>query len=510
MTKKTIEVGFELGTGKPIEIPLLNLAVTGQTQESGKTTTLEALASRSGANVLTFVTKRGESSFTKASRIQPYFRDRADWVFVDAIIEAAMQEKNKFLRQFLIPICRNTETLGDVQKAIRDGMNNKKTNAMKQGAFVQLDAYLDLIVPEIRRAKLAKSLDLKPGLNVMDLSDFTTPMQMLFVQSAIDWVNQHERDTIIVIPEAWEFIPEGKGSPVKASAVSLVRKGSGIGNRIWVDSQDMAGVDKTILRGCPVWLIGVQREINEIKRNIANIPPPTGKPKPGDVAMLERGQFFACFGKTLAKIYVWPSWMKREDAIAIAKGMKEIDAVPQPMKKEITVTKDEADALRARNAELETQVGELTRKLTALENRKSDPSPAPSHAPRPSEPIDQTLVGADAIYADIRQRLLADPVVLKVLAEQPEIEVTIEKRTIEMDGSNLSGRIATLIAKGWFDDGRTNAEVVKEICRTGSSTNSGNVSGVLSKLLKDGFVTLESGNKYTAVNDMKVSIKKAA
>jgi len=35
----TIHLGFEVGSGKPIEIPMKHMAVTGQTQESGKTTT---------------------------------------------------------------------------------------------------------------------------------------------------------------------------------------------------------------------------------------------------------------------------------------------------------------------------------------------------------------------------------------------------------------------------------------------------------------------------------------
>jgi hypothetical protein len=295
---ETIHLGFEVGTGKPVSLPLRNLAITGQTQESGKTTTLEALAGRSGATVLTFITKRGEGAFESVvhNRVRPYFRDRADWQFVDAIMAAALAEQNKFLRQFLIPICRLTRTLGEVQEAVRAAM--PKAHGQRAGALVQLDAYLELIVPEIQAADLAPTLNLRRGLNVMDVRESSTPMQMLFVQSALDYVNEHCRDTIVVIPEAWEFIPEGKGSPVKKSATALVRKGSGIGNRIWVDSQDMAGVDKVILRGCPVWLVGVQREANEIKRNLANIPPPTGRPKAGDVAMLERGQFFACFGTT--------------------------------------------------------------------------------------------------------------------------------------------------------------------------------------------------------------------
>lgn len=360
----TVHVGYEVGSGEPVSLPLRNLAVTGQTQESGKTTTLEALATRSGATILTFVTKRGESSFESGRRIAPYFRDRADWQFVSSIIDATLQEKNKFLRPWIMKICRTTQTLKEVQIEVRKAL--KKATGVNEGVYTQLDAYLDLIVPEIGRARLAPKLDLVPGLNVMDVSSFATPMQMLFVQSALDWVNEQCRDTIVVIPEAWEFIPEGKGSPVKNSAETLVRKGSGIGNHIWVDSQDMAGVDKTILRGCPVWLIGVQREANEIKRNLSNIPAHVARPKPADIAMLDRGQFFACFGHSVRKVYVQPAWMNSDEAIEIARDRARIaDApsqksikAPAPIAsnhQEDEVNKATADALIAENARLKEE-----------------------------------------------------------------------------------------------------------------------------------------------------------
>jgi hypothetical protein len=181
-----------------------------------------------------------------------------------------------------------------------------------------------LIVPEIGRIPITPGIRLVPGLNVMNVSQFSTPMQMLFIQSALDWINQHERDTIVIIPEAWEFVPEGKSSPVKASAISLVRKGAGLGNFIWVDSQDMAGVDKTILRGCTIWLIGVQREANEIKRNLANIPAGIQRPKAADIARLDKGQFYACWKDRTAKVYVAPAWMAERDAWSIATGRRKV------------------------------------------------------------------------------------------------------------------------------------------------------------------------------------------
>jgi hypothetical protein len=313
-------LGYEVGTGAPVFVPLRHMAVTGQTQESGKTTTLEALVARAGRPSIAFVTKRGETSFADGRRLAPYFRDRADWQFVDQLLSAQLREKNKFLRPWLIRICRDTRTLADVQAAVRKAL--RKAKGISEGVYTQLDAYLELIVPEIGRAPLAERLALGPGLNVMDVSAYPTPMQMLFVQSAIEWVNEHERNVTVIVPEAWEFIPQFAGSPVKAAATSLVRKGGGIGNFIWIDSQDMAGVDNTILRGCAVWLIGVQREANEIKRNLSNIPASMARPTAADVALLRRGEFFVCFHSRLVKAYVLPVWMDADEGRRRATGLR--------------------------------------------------------------------------------------------------------------------------------------------------------------------------------------------
>jgi hypothetical protein len=60
----------ERRSGEPVEIPLRHMVVTGQTQEAGKTTTLEALIARSGVKAVAFVTKRGEGSFANARTIR--------------------------------------------------------------------------------------------------------------------------------------------------------------------------------------------------------------------------------------------------------------------------------------------------------------------------------------------------------------------------------------------------------------------------------------------------------
>jgi hypothetical protein len=115
----TIPFGFEVGTGAAVAIPIRHMAICGQTQEAGKTTALEALITRSGLRALTFVTKRGEGAFTTARRIDPYFREQADWQFVASILEASRGEKLKFERAWIIRASRGARTLADVQRNVR-------------------------------------------------------------------------------------------------------------------------------------------------------------------------------------------------------------------------------------------------------------------------------------------------------------------------------------------------------------------------------------------------------
>lgn len=479
MSDHSILLGYEIRTGQSISIPLRHLAVTGQTQESGKTTTLEALVSRAQKPAIAFVTKRGERSFSTGHRVPPYFRDRADWQFVCSIIDATLQEKNKFLRPWIMRICRTTHTLADVQREVRAALT--KAKGINESVYTQLDAYLDLIIPEISRIPMAQGIKLVPGLNVMDVSGFATPMQMLFVQSAIDWINAHERDTIVIVPEAWEFVPEGRSSPVKASAVSLVRKGAGIGNFIWVDSQDMAGVDKTILRGCTVWVIGVQREANEIKRNLNNIPAGIQRPNAADIARLDKGQFYACWKDRTAKVYVAPSWMEPREAWNIATGRSKVEDF-RPPQREPQLFPDPVVL-----PVVEVTVNHQLPALVTVE-------------PTASETDEESL------YQRFKTRLLSEaPQLLRVVTERPLIEIVIERKVIRVDGKSLQGRLAKMIADGFFDKPKINKSIVDELKRRRVSTSKPSVGREAEKLVALGFLA-NDGDGYQAVRGMKINV----
>jgi hypothetical protein len=338
----SVLLGFEVGSGKPVEIPVGHLAITGQSQASGKTTTLEGLVSRCGCQAIAFVTKRGEGSFRVAQPIAPYFKDRTDWPFISSLLESMVLEKLKFQRPEIIKICQDysgPEGTWKAPKTLADVMANTDTALLKakgiaSRVYTELFEYLRMLVPQIERLQnspvpYSSKLKLHPGMNVMDLTDYDFPLQALVVRSVIEWVHHNATNTIIVIPEAWKFAPKQRRSPVSFAAEELIRQGAALKNFLWCDSQDLAGVSGVLLRQVTVWLFGVQRDMREIERTLEHIPGDTAKPSKGDIARLGIGEFIVAFQNELRLVYVQPAWMTGVHAQAIAMGEESIDSARQ-------------------------------------------------------------------------------------------------------------------------------------------------------------------------------------
>jgi hypothetical protein len=329
-----IDLGFEIGSGEKVSVPLGHTIVTGQSQRSGKTTALEAMAARAKMSVIAFVTKRGESSFAASvdsASMSPFFRERADWRFVEATLQSAFGEKFKFERAWIVRACKGARTLADVRAAAAE-FADKSKRSMDRDVYMMIGEYLDEVLPDIHNLPSGSDRFLfSPGrVNIMDLTSWRDKMQILFIASTLDHVAREEDGVVVVVPESWETLPERRNTPVKDPAIQIARKGAAVGNFLWLDSQDIAGVSKEIIRQSSVWLLGVQREANEIKRTLNHIPAGLKKPKADDIARLELGQFFACTPDAVKKIYVQPVWMPGDVAHKIAIGQYNVTDVSVP------------------------------------------------------------------------------------------------------------------------------------------------------------------------------------
>lgn len=544
MKTGSVHLGFEVGTGAPVEIPLAHTFVTGQTQLSGKTTALRAIVDRSRCRALAFVTKRGETF--DGRRIRPYLAREGErqipWRLVETVMAASLGQRNmKWERGAIVTAAKGATTLAEVRTNVAR-LQGKTKNPKVQELYMLLGEYLDLVLPEMRVLNADHELQLQPGLNVMDLTDVGTQTQAMVIRAALERINAHEKGVLTVFPEAWEFAPRGRSAPAKDEAIAMARKGAVLGNFLLCDSQDLAGVDTVVRQAASVWLLGVQRELNELKRTLQMIPAGVKRPKPEDVAQLELGQFYVCWGRHAIKTYVQPTWMESEIAVWVATGritadgasiyqeakhrrMK--DAVDRLVRKteEDQVNAAEAGALRDENARLARDNEELRRRLTVLE--RSDPTRAASDGVRGREETERSVPGRgsralepsargsqhvdEALYQAIKARLIeeAPGILVQLRASRPELEVTVTRKTLTLDEFSLKGRIARLLKEGFFAEPRGCGAVRSALKRTGPDANTANIGRALDEFTRDGFVT-DEGSGYREVLGMKVNIVEGA
>jgi hypothetical protein len=561
----SIHLGYVVGTGDPVEIPLRHTAVTGQTQESGKTTTLEGLISRSGLQAVAYVTKRGESSFHVMHNIPPYFQERADWKFVQSLLEASTETKLKFEQSWIMRASEGARTLQDVQRNIRrflEGVRDTREVKQKKGKEVKerwlqkparglsgdiyyvLNKYLDDIMPQLGQMPYTTALELAPGLNVMDLRDYEFPLQALVIRSVTDRIREHLDGTINIIPEAWKFAPKFRGSPVRLAAEEYVREAAAMKNFLWIDSQDLAGVADVLMRQVGVWLFGVQRATREIWRALEHMPEglPAKRPRPADIATLSKGQFYVCFGREMHKVYVQPAWMTAAHAEAIARDEESVDTAKDILKEyaSLAITRDAAltakgvsNPAAAVAAELnqksfhpplitDAQLKRWTEDDEAMWKEKYEALKKEFEEFRVAAAFDasranQPILGGEVrftdpmlemVYAYIVKRASKDPGVLQLIHRSPEMQVKTERPVLTIDGSTLQGRMCQLITEGFFKQPQSAKAATAEAVRRGwchPKTPFMRVQDPLDKISGMGFLTREADG-YLVVSGVKINM----
>src|SRR6267378_181394 len=119
----SILLGYEIGTGREINLPLHHTIITGMTQLSGKSTTLEALAHRGNLTALIFRTKRGELGFESATEIPAYFTEQGlvQWRALEGLLSATLAEKvqrEPGVRAALIHLCSGATSLQAIYRQV--------------------------------------------------------------------------------------------------------------------------------------------------------------------------------------------------------------------------------------------------------------------------------------------------------------------------------------------------------------------------------------------------------
>ena len=354
----TILAGYEIGTGTPVHIPAAHMAITGQTQRSGKTTAMESIVERSGMKAVAFITKRGESAFQFGHETQPYFRERADWMFVKALFEQLTNSSQSDKEAEIIRLCDGAKSLEHVWERVQKAMDGKHSKR-KDDMYIRINAYFEQVMPKLLKVPRSNKLELKRGINVIDMRDYDHGVQEILIQNAFQWVYEKEENTIFVVPEAWDFLSEEHGSITRTAGREFIRRAAALHNFLWADCQDIRGLDKVILGMMGIWLVGNQREMNEMARTIKSFPSLPAPPSVTEIMTLGIGEFFVLHGTESRKVYVQPVWADAHACALYAKNrgadgkprMPLPKMPPPPKRPRSEITLEESLAEKTTNAE---------------------------------------------------------------------------------------------------------------------------------------------------------------
>ena len=512
--------------GEPVYVGLHHLAIFGMTQLSGKTTALEALISRSGLRAIAFKTKRGEAGFTTYNLVTPYYKPRADWQFVEGLVNVALGEKVKFepgMRYAIMKVCRGRKDLHDIQKAAREEGQKARSEFMRS-VYEKLDAYLDIVLPELEKWIFSEQLEVKEGVNVMDLSGMRLETQHLVIASTVEYAFSYLDHVVVIIPEAWETIPQGKMTPVKWVAQQFIRKGAAIGNYLWLDSQDIGGIDKTPLRQCDNWLMGRMKEAHEVERILKQL---LGLKVPKEeIQTLSLGTFYAAIGNMVKKVYVLPAGVPEDVGRRVARDELTPEYVRDSFLKKSRVLEDDdlvwKEKFEQLQRDFEKRIEEERQKVAreALEKIEeikkqwlSEQSTIVAELEEERNELQQKLeriekdVGAIEKIKEGLQSLLptnmptpsGDIVSLQTITTVVDVPAAIKRVTITED--TVKGKVFALAKTAFFDVWKTAAEVHKQLIDDANYCTSQAVNEALNQLLKDGLL----GMKHTDRNRYKLA-----
>lgn len=489
MKDKTILLGFSIPKGNPVRLPLHHLAIFGMTQLSGKTTALEALISRSELRAIAFKTKRGETGFHSYNEVQPHYRPRSDWQFVEGLVNVALQEKVKYeagMRSAIMKACQGTRDLKEVQKKAEVLSKSSRTDFMRS-VFERLVAYLDIVIPELEKWIFSETVVLSDGINVMDITGMRVETQQIVIASTIEYVYSTLSDVVVIIPEAWEMLPELRLTPVKLVAEQFIRKGASIRNYLWIDSQDIAGVSKVPLRQCDNWLMGRMKEAHEVERIIKQL---LGfKISKEEIQTLPLGSFFVVVGDEVIKTYVLPNGVPESEGRKVATG-------------KLTPEYIHDKYLRGREKEDDVELDkELQNKYEILKKDVED---------------------LKEVVKQVLSRPNSEPdVTTSTKAEQPpdidlthkEIVVTMhhQERQVDMSTDNIAGRAMYSAIEDVSKEGFIEDELSEALKERGWNIGHNTLAPTLAGLIKRGYlvrILKTRPQKYRLPTKLKIIVEK--
>ena len=294
---------------KDTELQLFHTLFTGQTNLAGKTTAMRTLiprAAKLGYTILVFDTKPTVREFSGYHDIPICYRPTTDALVLIGLLEGIFHRR---ITMYYGTLNRLTEDAKDIPDIIA---NAEKMEAKAKSGFIKdachtLADLLGRLQKELKGLDLSSKLELREGkINIMALNELSTEAQQLVIKTGFELaLKNHNRRTLLIIDEAFRFLPQTYSSACKQAVQDVVTQGAKTQHYVWLATQFIATTEKDAIKAMANKLLGRQDDKTEIDATIDRTRDTHPKLRQNDLMTLKRGEFiFVPIDGPVKKIYI--------------------------------------------------------------------------------------------------------------------------------------------------------------------------------------------------------------
>lgn len=490
-----IVLGFESGSGEPVSIGITHTVFAGITRVGKSETVKTAILRSTDIRFLILDVKKPRDYDGLGVEIPIYIEEKTDPLMLKRLLESQSHLALKFEFPELLKVCKKEKTYKMVLDAVTEGLEAKVHPIVKDKLLV-LQHLLSRLVKELEAIPIVDTLELKNRINVMDLSDVSKEIQQLAIHSTLKSLLQTERDVVVIADEFHRFAPQYGSNASKETITEYIKEGGAKNLWLWVIDQTITGIEKQVLKQCWIWVLGKQRELNEAKRTLDQIPFKSGLTDK-KIMRLKRGHFIVCTEDSAKLTYVWLEDVPKDIAQNVALGKISVQSVINMLEKGRGKYVEEKKALpKASSQQIPLLVESVSKeKYEDLQSEVNGLKQELAQKEEDYTKFRKEYEEREAIYFQDNQRLILRcyqrkeqiktlknevsllnkfkelireiipqektqwpqqagdmPSEVMVNIEQPKIAVTLTRKPLVVSDQDLHGKIAVLYVEGLFKD----------------------------------------------------------
>lgn len=495
-SKDTIFIGYEVATAKKIAIEMFHTLITGQTQKSGKTTLLRAMASRAvekGYKVLVFDTKTNYSDFQGfGNEIPICLRQTTDPMTIIGLLESIWGRKISDKYATLIRVSENAKTFEDVIRNAEALEEKSKVGFVRDACRVLIDL-MNRLVEQTRGRETTAKLSLPNDINRMTINNFALEGQQMIVKTAFE-DGLHQKKLVIILDEAFKFLPQKYRSACGKAIQEFVTQGAITGTYLWMATQFLATTSKDSMKAMSVKILGRQDHDTECQHTL-DIIPKTGELKlvHSFIMRLKLGHFLVIADDWVKHVYMVPQYADKDQAKEVAKGNR----APEQLEYVIPVKEEEVKKLEAEKIEIkERPKPEPTQFITI-----KIPAQFTLDVPENQQTLQEAELEGWMRETEARLKALEEQVPsnveLDATLQQTKIRIKQSQivKHVELTDEDMQGKIMSLASEGFFEDWHPLRETIGALEKHKWTATYTTVQKALIDLARKGLLSVKKQNR---------------